>query len=104
MGNQKYHHTDECIETLSPSFLHGLNYDYDPSRAYCDQLNMTFDEAGIDNADQIFHAAGLDQMQVDAVMALHIWRVKWLFTPINYTVIQRIKLALFFLFNRDPAQ
>ncbi len=74
-------------------------FDWQPTRDYCAQLGMLVDEPGLAMADAEAAQFGLTQEQFDAGLRLHARRMKFFFTPSNYTFGQRIGLALYFLFG-----
>lgn len=75
------------------------SYDWQPVRDYCASIGMRVDEPGLQMADAEAAKYGLTQEQFDASLRLHAWRMKFFFTPSNYTIVQRIMLALYFLFG-----
>lgn len=77
-----------------------LQYNYSQARAHCAQAGMTFIEALLPQTDAEFTRAHMTQTQVDIAMDLHIWALRYIFTPKNYSFWQRIGLALHFLFSR----
>jgi hypothetical protein len=78
-----------------------LHYNYEPSERYCRSLGlMWLGDAFIANADREAHELGFRQDQVDAALRHALWHIKWLFTPQNYTWIQRVTIALYFLFGK----
>ena len=77
-----------------------LNFDYAPSRAYAESIGLTWlgdDYAGLVNADREAAELGMTQTQVDGCMRHHLWQMKWVMTPSNYSLSDRIKLAVHFL-------
>lgn len=75
-----------------------LNYDYTASKAYCEQIGLYWmGEQFLLAPDADAKALNFTQEQVDAAMRHHLWQIKYLFTPKNYGLAGRIKLALFFL-------
>ena len=74
-------------------------YNYDDARAFCKDQGLTFQEDWLPEIDKAFYSMGLTQEQVDRLMREYIWRVKFLFTPRNYTLGQRFCLAYHFLFR-----
>ncbi|RAU21087.1 hypothetical protein CU669_15130 [Paramagnetospirillum kuznetsovii] len=77
-----------------------LIYDYTAAKAYSDQLGLTWADAWLPAIDKTFADNGLTQAQVDVALREWSWRIKWIFTPSNYSKWQRIKLAAHFLFGR----
>jgi len=80
----------DCVKTY---------YDYSQARGFCKGQGMVFMEAWLPDIDRSFYVLELTQEQVDQLMVEYIWRVKWLFTPGNYSLKERAKLALHFLFG-----
>lgn len=77
-----------------------LFYDYTISREYCSQIGLVWlGDDFVRAADTDAQMNGFTQNQVDIAMRHHLSQVRWLFVPQNYTYFQRIKLALYFLFN-----
>jgi hypothetical protein len=76
-----------------------MYFNYDNARNTCKKEGMAFDERIIAQVDDYFKLHSFTQQQVDAAIACHIWAVKNIFTPKNYTTKQRILLALHFLFK-----
>lgn len=75
-----------------------LNFDYTASKFYCHQIGLIWlgdDFVRAADADALTHH--LTQDQVDTFMRHHLWQVKWLFMPKNYSYKNRLKMALFFL-------
>lgn len=80
-----------------------LHYNYTSSKAYCEQIGLIWlGDDFVRNADEDAFNHGFTQEQVDIAMRHHLWQVKWLFTPKNYGFIQRIGIALYFLFGGSP--
>lgn len=77
-----------------------LNYDYTKSKDYCEYLGLYWlGDDFVRAADSAAKSLEFTQDQVDMAMKHHLWQVKWLFTPQNYSWWQRIILALYFLFG-----
>lgn len=76
-----------------------LQYDYSQARQRCKEANLIFADVLIPHVDAEFNRAHLTQAQVDIVMDAHIWAVRYLFSPGSYSWLQRIALALHFLFG-----
>ena len=75
-----------------------LNYDYAASKQFCEQIGLHWlGDDFVRNADADAHRLAYTQEQVDAGMRHHLWQVKWLFTPKNYTLLQRAAMAFMFL-------
>lgn len=74
-----------------------MHYSYDKSRQLCAEQGLVFDERVIQSIDPHFKLHKFTQTQVDAALQAHIYEVKRLFTPKNYSLGQRIKIALYFL-------
>lgn len=74
-----------------------LHYDHSNGKAYCEMLEMPWDEDFASRIDELAHEAGLNQEQWDLMVREYAWRVKWMFTPTTYSFTQRIMLALHFL-------
>lgn len=72
-------------------------YDLKPSKDYCEQIGMRFDEDDFEEFGRLAKKHDLTQGQVDFAMEQHAWRVKCLFDPNTYTVWARILLAFHFL-------
>ncbi len=77
-----------------------LKYSYDKPRQWCQANGMVFIEEWVPDIDAKFASLELDQEQVDELVIEYAHRIRWHFTPQNYSIIQRIKLALWFLFGR----
>ena len=79
-------------------------YDYAASEKFCRSLGLQwFGDAWVEDAAKEAFLLGFTQQQFDAAMRhalIHVWR---LFTPQSYTIKQRIRLALHFLFGKAPA-
>lgn len=75
------------------------NYNYDDARLYCKGLGIEFIEEWIIEPDKRFAALELTQYQVDVLMREHIWHVSALFSPGDYSIMDRIKMALYFLLS-----
>lgn len=75
-------------------------YNYTNAKAYCGQIGLHWlgDDFVEGAANEAFDL-GFTQIQFDAAMRQHLWQVKWLFTPSNYSLFQRILLAAHFLFR-----
>lgn len=77
-----------------------LFYDYTASKAYAEQLGLVWlGDEFVRAADMDANLNGFTQAQVDIAMRHHLAQVLWLFTPANYRFVDRIKLAIHFLFN-----
>lgn len=77
-----------------------LNYSYDTSKSYCKQMGMLWlGDDFVSASDKEAYDLRFTQEQVDAAMRHHLWQVKWLFTPNNYKLLDRIKIAIFFIFG-----
>lgn len=75
-----------------------LNYDYTRSKAYCEAIGLIWlGDAFVEAADAEAKELNFTQEQVDMAMKHHLWQVKLLFTPKNYSVIGRLKIAIYFL-------
>lgn len=77
-----------------------LNYKYTASKLYCEQIGLFWfgdDYAGLIAADKEAKALGLTQDQVDGLMRQHLWQVRQLFEPKNYSLLQRLGFAFYFL-------
>lgn len=75
-----------------------LNYDYTASKAFAEQLNLFWlGDDFIRAADEDAKLYNFTQVQVDIAMMHHLWQVKWLFTPKNFTFKIRLKMAFYFL-------
>jgi hypothetical protein len=82
-----------------------LNYDYVASKKYCDIIGLQWlgdDFPALIAMDSEAKCLGFTQEQVDAGMRHHLWQVKNLFNPSNYTLKGRIMIAFHFLFGREP--
>lgn len=77
-----------------------LKYNWDPMRAYTEYLGGVFMEHWVPQTDQEFAEAGLTQEQAEVMYRCYAIRVKHLFTPSIYRYLDRVKIALFFLFSR----
>ena len=77
-----------------------LFYDYGSSKIYCESIGLAWlGDDFVRLADADAHRLGMTQEQVEKAMRHHLWQVRWLFTPKNYSMRQRIGLALMFLFG-----
>lgn len=75
-----------------------LNFNYDSSRAYCQQIGLVWlGDSFLIAADADAKLLNMTQEQVDCAMRHHLWNVRYLFTPSNYSFIQRLKIAFYFL-------
>lgn len=82
-----------------------LNYNYEASKAYTNQIGFKWlgdDFWGLIQMDTEALKMGLTQEQVDAGMRHHLWQVKWLFTPSSYSWVQRLAIAFYFLAGWKP--
>ena len=80
-----------------------LHFDYTISKAYCEQLGLVWlGDDWVRDADEDAHFYHFTQEQVDVAMRHHLWQVKTLFTPRNYSFWQRILIAAYFLFGFEP--
>lgn len=80
-----------------------LCYDYTAAKEFCKQIGLVWiGDSFVAGADH--DAAKLDftQAQVDSAMRHHLWQVKFLFSPKNYPITARIRLAFWFLFGSEP--
>ncbi len=83
-----------------------LNYNHGPGKRYCDSINMLWDAEFAARADALVYDEGLTQDQWDLLIREHAWRIKWLFSPRNYSWRDRLAIALFFLnpfAKKDPS-
>lgn len=76
-----------------------FTYDYAAAQAYCESLGMVWRPDWLSVTDAHFARDGLTQAQVDGCLRLYCWNVKYLFTPTNYTLRQRLALAWHFVFG-----
>ena len=77
-----------------------LFYDYSQSKKYCEDLGLVWlGDDFVRHADTDAAGLAFSQSQVDAAMRHHLHQVRWLFTPQNYGLWGRIKVALYFLFG-----
>ncbi len=75
-------------------------YDLGPSRKFCESIGLIWlGDAYAQKAMEDAEVFGFSQQQFDIAMENHLHQVKFLFTPKNYDVLTRIKLACHFLFN-----
>jgi hypothetical protein len=72
-------------------------YDSKPSEAYCKQIGLHFSDIEFIEFSSRAWLHNLNQEQLDFAMIEHMHRVKYLFTPKNYSYINRIKLAIHFI-------
>lgn len=79
-----------------------LHFDYTASKAYCEQIGLVWADGLVDAADEDCFKAGMTQSQIDVALQHHLWNVKHLFNPSAYIFMDRIKLALWFLFKVKP--
>lgn len=80
-----------------------MNYDYTASKRYCESLGLIWlGDDFVRDADAEAFTLAFTQKQVDAAMRHHIWQIRWVFTPQNYSWLSRIGLALHFLFGKAP--
>jgi hypothetical protein len=80
----------------------GLHYDYSAAQQRVSLFGMTIRDQDIREVDVRFRELDLTQEQVTELVVEHAWRVRWVMSPWNYSVINRIKMALIFLFAREP--
>lgn len=74
------------------------SYDHTAGKAYVEMLGgMKWDEEFANRADGIAHAHGLSQDAWDELVREYAWKMKWIFTPKNYTWTGRFMLAMYFL-------
>ncbi len=77
-----------------------MNYDYTASESFCESIGLFWvGDDFVRDADDEAKKLNFTQEQVDAAMRHHLWQVKWLFTPKNFSWRYRIAVALFFLFG-----
>jgi len=77
-----------------------LNYDYRKSKSYCEHLGLVWlGDAFVESADKEAREHGFTQPQMDAAMRQHLWQVRFLFNPRSYNWLQRLTLAMHFIFN-----
>jgi len=74
-------------------------YNHQKAKSFCEYQGLNYDQTQASIADAMLYKAGLTQDQFDAAMQLHISEVARLFTTKNYTLKQRIRAAIFFLFK-----
>jgi len=72
-------------------------YDHKPSEAYCKQIGIKFSYEDFKEFAGRSINYEFTQEQVDFSMREHAFRIKFFFTPKNYSYLNRIKLALHFL-------
>jgi len=81
--------------------MSALHYNYDSAKAYCTQIGLVWlGDEFVRAADEDARKSGFTQEQVDIAMQHHLWQVKFLFDPANYSFIQRVAIAAHFLFKR----
>lgn len=76
------------------------NYNYTDAEAYAKACGIFLLPDKLLEFDQMAQAHGFSQAQVNVAIQIHIRHVSWLFDPKNYSLKQRIALALWFLFGR----
>lgn len=74
-----------------------LHYDHTAGQEYCKMLGMGWDEAFAKRVDTTAHENDITQEQFDVMVREYAWRVKTMWNPRKYTIVQRIMIALFFL-------
>lgn len=80
-----------------------MHYDYSAAKNYCEQIGLVWlGDQFVSDADESAYKSGFTQEQVDVAMVHHLWQVRFLFTPQNYTYLSRIKLAFYFLTGWKP--
>jgi len=76
----------------------GLYYNYDYAKSLCEELGLVWlGDEYVAIADKSAFQAGFSQHQTDVAMHHCLWHVKTLFTPSNYTFVQRLFIAFYFL-------
>lgn len=79
-----------------------MNYDYSVSKSYCRQFGLQWlGDDFVKDADAAAYAAGFTQDQVNIAMMHHLWQVRWLFDASHYSFLQRVAIAMHFLFGRS---
>lgn len=80
-----------------------LHFDYTAAKQYCKDLGLVWlGDDWVRNADQDAWVEGFSQQQLDIALQHHLWQVKWIFTPCNYTWYQRLFLAFYFITGWAP--
>ena len=72
-------------------------YNHEYTRRVCASLNMPVDEVALTNADTRFEATNASQFTFDVAMTMHAELVNRYFTAKNYTFLNRVKMAFYFL-------
>lgn len=79
-----------------------MNYDYVESQNFCEKIGLRWlGDDFVRVADHAAYETGFTQHQVNIAMQHHLWQVRWLFCANNYSLWQRILLALHFLLGRE---
>lgn len=78
-----------------------LNFNYSSGEAYAKKLGLVWMPDLVVDFDQQAAAHGFKQAQIDLCIQHHLHQVNWLFRPQNYTLLQRIKISLWFLLGRQ---
>lgn len=73
-------------------------YNYESSKTFCESIGLVWlGDDFLREADAEAKQLKFTQKQVDSAMRHYLWRVKFLFTPKNYSFLGRILIALYFL-------
>jgi len=82
-----------------------MHYDYEASKKYCTSIGLVWlGDNFILEADKDAFNAGFTQEQVDLAIRHYLWRVKYLFTPKNYSWVSRILIVVYFLTGWNVAK
>lgn len=80
-----------------------LYYDYTASRQFCQEIGLIWlGDNFVAAADKDAWSNIFTQPQVDIAMRHHLWQIKILFTPKNYSWRGRLLMALFFILGWKP--
>lgn len=103
-------HASDCAIYNAPALPAGScdcgvvdhHYDYIPARLQIESWPgpIVVRDEDIAGVDPDFKSLDLSQDQVTRLVVLHGWRVRHLFNPSTYGFLDRVKLALHFLFGK----
>lgn len=80
-----------------------FHYDYTAARDYCERTcGLVWMPELLVAPDAEAFKMGLTQAQVDVLLRLHLWNVRYLFDTKSYTFAQRCLMALYFLVGWRP--
>lgn len=82
-----------------------LNFSYEASQVFCKEIGLTWhgeEYPPLVEMDAVAKKFDFTQEQINEGMRHHLWQVRQLFNPKNYTLLQRIAMAFYFLTGVKP--